>query len=73
MRVSLNRKFSPRYSQSFKGIMVCFVVAIGIAEGTWFFLARENKRRDAEYGPPGHSHGLEDITEVENKDFRYQL
>lgn len=67
------RKYSPRYSESFTGIMICFAIAVGICEVTRFLLARENARRDAEYGPAGHSHGLEDLTEIENKDFRYQL
>ncbi|KAJ4137145.1 hypothetical protein NW768_002726 [Fusarium equiseti] len=66
-------KFAPGYNQSFIGIMVCYVVAMIVCQATRFMLARENKRRDAEYGPPGISHGLEDMTEKENKDFRYQL
>ncbi|KAH8673289.1 major facilitator superfamily domain-containing protein [Xylariales sp. PMI_506] len=66
-------KFSPRYSQSFTGIMVCFAVAVVISEATWFMLRRENMKRDAEYGAAGISHGLEDLTEKENRDFRYQL
>lgn len=44
-----------------------------VCQGTRFMLARENKRRDAEYGPSGISHGLVDMTEKENKDFKYQL
>ncbi|KAJ5128113.1 hypothetical protein N7448_008892 [Penicillium atrosanguineum] len=66
-------KFAPRYSQSFTGIMVCFAVAIIVSEGTRFMLQRDNIRRDNEYGLPGSSHGLEDMTERQNKDFRYQV
>lgn len=44
-----------------------------LCELSRFLLSRENKRRDREYGPPGISHGLEDVTEKDNKDFRYQL
>lgn len=53
--------------------MVCFAIAVIVCQATRFLLARENARRDAEYGPPGISHGLEDVTEKYNKDFRYQL
>lgn len=53
--------------------MICFAIAVGVCEATRFMLARENAQRDANYGRPGVSHGLEDITEKENKDFRYQL
>lgn len=53
--------------------MACFAAAMFISEGTRFLLSRENKRRDAEFGLPGESQGLQDLTEKDNKDFRYQL
>lgn len=68
-----NRKYAPGYNQSFIGIMVCYSIAIVICHMSRILLSRENERRDREYGPPGISHGLEDITEKDNKDFRYQL
>jgi hypothetical protein len=36
-------------------------------------LEKENKRRDREFGEPGVAHALEDLTDRENKDFRYML
>lgn len=36
-------------------------------------LVRENERRDRDFGPPTTSHGLEDLTDRENKSFRYNL
>jgi hypothetical protein len=71
--VLINRKSAPGYNESFIGIMACYVVAMVFCQLTRFMLARENRRCDAEYGPPGISHGLEDMTEKEKKDFRYQL
>lgn len=69
----MSRKFSPRCSESFTGSMIGFTVAVVISEMTRFMLARENKKRDAEYGPTGVSHGLEGSTEKDNRDSRYQL
>ncbi|KAK7969901.1 major facilitator superfamily domain-containing protein [Apiospora saccharicola] len=66
-------KFGPRYDQSFTGITVCFAVCCVLGQVIRFLLARENKRRDAKYGPPEWSHGLEDLTDRENKSFRYTL
>lgn len=70
---SLSRRFSPRYEQSFAGIMAffsaCFVTALGLR----FLLVLENKKRDMLYGPPDILRGLEDMTDRENNSFRYQL
>jgi hypothetical protein len=38
-----------------------------------FFLARKNKVRDEKYGPPQFQHGLDDLTDKENKSFRWVL
>jgi hypothetical protein len=48
------------------------IVILLAAFGRWH-LGRENKRRDREYGPPSQDHALEDLTDRENKDFRYML
>jgi hypothetical protein len=53
--------------------MICFVVCLFSAEILRFFLARENKKREAEHGAPDDAHGLDDFTDRENKSFRYQL
>ncbi|RGP70108.1 allantoate permease [Fusarium sporotrichioides] len=66
-------KFAPRYDQSFTGIMICFAVCVVAALGLRFLLERENKQRELNYGPPDVSHGLEDLTDRENKSFRYNL
>jgi hypothetical protein len=72
-RLTLNRSYAPRYDRSFTGIMICFVVCFFASEIVRFFLARENKKRDAQYGEPDDVHGLEDLTDKENKSFRYHL
>ncbi|KAH7145438.1 major facilitator superfamily domain-containing protein [Dactylonectria estremocensis] len=66
-------KYAPRYDESFMGIMICFVICIFVAFLLRWLLARENARRDQEYGVPEMSHGLEDLTDRENKSFRYNL
>ncbi|KXX81879.1 Thiamine pathway transporter THI73 [Madurella mycetomatis] len=65
--------YAPRYDQSFTGILICFVVCFFCAEILRFFLARENKKREDQYGSPDDVHGLEDLTDRENKSFRYRL
>ncbi|GJN73281.1 MFS transporter [Purpureocillium lilacinum] len=66
-------KYAPRYDNSFTGVMICFVVCVAVAMLLRFLLARENARRDREYGAPNIIHGLEDLTDKENKSFRYNL
>lgn len=66
-------KFGPRYDQSFTGITVCFAVCCVLGQVIRFLLARENERRNVKYGAPEWSHGLEDLTDRENKSFRYTL
>ncbi|QGI67568.1 hypothetical protein CEK26_011519 [Fusarium fujikuroi] len=66
-------KFAPRYDESFTGIMICFTVCVFAALALRWLLDRENKHRDTTYGSPNHSHGLEDLTDRENKSFRYRL
>jgi hypothetical protein len=53
--------------------MICFVVCFICAEILRLFLVRENKNREAQYGPPDDAQGLEDFTDRENKSFRYHL
>jgi hypothetical protein len=58
------------------GFISCVVVMICIILlaifGRWH-LGRENKRRDEKYGSPSREHALDDLTDRENKDFRYML
>ncbi|EAQ91661.1 hypothetical protein CHGG_03596 [Chaetomium globosum CBS 148.51] len=65
--------YAPRYDKSFTGVMICFVVCFFCSEILRFFLVRENKNREAQYGPPDDAQGLEDFTDRENKSFRYHL
>ncbi|POR36558.1 Uncharacterized protein TPAR_03215 [Tolypocladium paradoxum] len=60
-------KYAPRYDSSFIGIMVCFAICVVLALGLRSSLARENAKREAENGPPEIVHGLEDMTDGENK------
>lgn len=53
--------------------MVCFAICVVVALGLRFALARENAKREAEHGSPEVIHGLEDMTDGENKSFRYNL
>jgi RNase P subunit RPR2 len=69
----IDRSYAPHYDKSFTGIMICFVVCFVCAEILRFILARENKRREAQYGPPDDAQGLDDFTDRENKSFRYHL
>ncbi|KAH8883177.1 MFS general substrate transporter [Thozetella sp. PMI_491] len=66
-------KFGPRYNESFTGIMVCFALCFFLSQGVRFLLQKKNTRRDAKYGVPTIEHGLEDLTDKENKSFRYPL
>ncbi|KAF7553038.1 hypothetical protein G7Z17_g3890 [Cylindrodendrum hubeiense] len=66
-------KYAPRYDEGFIGVMICFVICIFVALCLRWKLARENASRDREYGAPELSHGLEDLTDRENKSFRYNL
>ncbi|KAK4136033.1 MFS general substrate transporter [Trichocladium antarcticum] len=65
--------YAPRYDRSFTGVLICFVICFFCGEILRFFLARENKKRDAQHGPPDQVHGLEDLTDRENTSFRYHL
>lgn len=55
------------------GILVCFVALFCISIILRFFLARRNAARDAKYGEPDFTHGLEDVTDKQNKSFRWKL
>lgn len=67
------RKFAPKFSQSFTGILVCFAVCFFLAQVVRFMLDRENKNRTKLYGPPTFDKALEDLSDKENTSFRYAL
>ncbi|KAG6039309.1 hypothetical protein E4U41_002978 [Claviceps citrina] len=66
-------KWAPRYKVSFIGIMMCFTLCFSTALALRYMLASENQRRERDFGPPETSHGLQDLTDRENKSFRYNL
>lgn len=55
------------------GTLICLAACVVTALVLRLHLARENKKRDRLYGPAGMAHGLDDLTDRENKDFRYCL
>ncbi|KAJ4226413.1 hypothetical protein NW759_005000 [Fusarium solani] len=66
-------KYAPRYDESFTGVLICFATLCVISLGLRLLLARRNAGRDAKYGAPEFQHGLDDITDKENKSFRWTL
>lgn len=61
----------PLYAGGFISCVVVNACDILVAlYGRWL-LRRENYQRDREYGPSATGRGLEDLTDRENKDFRY--
>lgn len=67
------RKYAPRYDSSFTGMLICFVIAFALAEILRLHLKRINDHRDEKYGPPTTENALGNMTDKENKSFRYQL
>ena len=63
----------PVYYGGFISCIVQVAAVVVLAGFARWYLARENARRDREYGPPSRAHGLEDLTDRENRDFRYAL
>jgi hypothetical protein len=53
--------------------MICFAICFVAAFCLRWFIYRENLSRDRDFGVPEVSHGLEDMTDRENKSFRYNL
>lgn len=68
----------PKFNAGFIGNVVFTIFCIAAAAGSRFWLARENRRRDHEFGPPSLEdeavNFLHDATDKENKrNFRYVL
>lgn len=68
-----NRKFAPKFGQSFTGVLICFVICFFLAQVVRFVLDRENKERTRVHGPPTFEKGLDDLSDRENMSFRYAL
>lgn len=67
------RKFAPKFGQSFTGVLICFAICFVLAQVVRFVLDRENKERSRVHGPPTFEKGLEDLSDRENFSFRYAL
>ncbi|KAL4915269.1 major facilitator superfamily domain-containing protein [Aspergillus aurantiobrunneus] len=64
---------APRYDPGFQATVICFAICFVLAQVFRAMMYAQNKRRDSKYGPPTREHGLEDLTDAENKSFRYPL
>lgn len=64
----------PRYHAGFVGSFVCLCGVVVVAAVTGLLLRRENMKRDSRNGSPAGQHSIdEDLTDIQNKDFRYVL
>ncbi|PON22908.1 hypothetical protein TGAM01_v208163 [Trichoderma gamsii] len=64
----------PVYHAGFVGSFVCLCGVVVIASITYFLLRRENNKRDQRVGSPRGLHSIdEDLTDMQNEEFRYVL
>lgn len=64
----------PIYHAGFVGSFVCLCGVVIIASITYFLLRRENNKRDQRTGSPRGLHSIaEDLTDMQNEEFRYVL
>lgn len=64
----------PLYHAGFMGSFICLCGVVVIASITPLVLRWENHRRDKHAGTARHAHSIEeDLTDLQNKDFRYVL
>jgi len=63
----------PIYQGGFIACVVATAAVMVMSVVARLVLARENARRDREYGASGNEHALEDLTDRENTNFRYAL
>lgn len=64
----------PIYHAGFVGSFVCLCGVVVIASITLITLRMENRKRDKRNGTPMSLHSIdEDLTDIQNKDFRYVL
>ncbi|KAL3477419.1 putative MFS transporter [Aspergillus californicus] len=64
---------APRYDAGFQATVICFAICLILAQVFRALMLAQNKRREKTYGVPTGEHGLEDLTDGENKSFRYPL
>ena len=64
----------PEYHAGFEGSCVCLICVVVIAAVTYFLLRRENAKRDRMTGARVGQHTIdEDLSDLQNEDFRYVL
>ncbi|KAH8703490.1 putative MFS transporter [Talaromyces proteolyticus] len=71
--LTFDARYAPRYDPGFQATVICFTICLVLAQVFRALMYAQNKRRDSKYGPPTQEHGLEDLTDRENKSFRYLL
>ncbi|PCH05630.1 Major facilitator superfamily domain, general substrate transporter [Penicillium occitanis (nom. inval.)] len=71
--LTFNAKDAPRYDPGFRATVICFAICFVLAQVFRALMYAQNRRRDTKYGAPTGEHGLDDLTDVENKSFRYPL
>lgn len=54
-------------------MVMCFAICLDLAQIFRGLLMVENRRRDRKYGLSTEEYGLQDLTDGENKSFRYPL
>ncbi|KAJ4368943.1 hypothetical protein N0V83_006025 [Neocucurbitaria cava] len=68
---------APRYEGATIGLLVGYAIKFACHLGLLLYMYFSNRRRDSTYGPPNKEAsteaGMRDLTEFENKDFRYVL
>jgi hypothetical protein len=64
----------PEYHAGFVGSFICLTLVAVIGAVTYIFLRRENAKRDRMTGGPLRLHSIdEDLSDMQNEDFRYVL
>lgn len=64
---------APRYDPGFQATVICFGICFVMAQVFRALMYAQNRRRDSKYGLPTGEHGLDELTDGENKSFRYPL
>ncbi|KAK4940890.1 hypothetical protein LTR10_019043 [Elasticomyces elasticus] len=71
--LTFNANSAPRYDPGFRAMVICFALCAGLAQAFRALLSFDNRKRQKTHGDPTIEHGLEDLTDEENKSFRYHL
>ncbi|EIT79204.1 permease of the major facilitator [Aspergillus oryzae 100-8] len=71
--LTFDARYAPRYDPGFEALIICFAIALVLSQVFRALMALQNHRRDQRVGPPTAECGLQDLTDKENKSFRYPL